>query len=812
MFTKDIFKTKFDTEYGRLNQEQKQAVDTIEGPVMVIAGAGTGKTQTIALRIANILLKTQTPPGAILCLTFTENAAINMRQRLISIIGQQAYRIKIHTFHSFCNEVILSNPQNFIFASEVEPLDELGRIEIIQNLIENLPNGAVLKPWGDHFYYQREIISRIQHLKRENVSPEKMLELVNQEQFFINQAASVFADIRSMRAGKDLEAKVLQAVENIAAIPGLSLPFISLLHLNADLYHQGQFAEGKAKSPAVNFKNYLLHFYDSQAKAIPKQTELQQIYLGYQQELKKRGVYDFDDMILFVLNAFKNDRELLLQYQEKFQYILVDEYQDTNSAQNQILDLLGSYFDIPNLFVVGDDDQSIFRFQGAAIENIFDFYQKYQANIKVVVLKNNYRSHQLILDTSQSVISNNRNRIANYIKNIDKSLVSVQSVDPDPVNVYAAPNSISENYFIVQKIKSLLDSGVSPQQIAVLYRNNSDITDLTEMMDISKLSYQLETGSDVLDNVHIRQLVNLLAYIKDPVDDALLFKVLSYPFLKINSLDLFKIVRYSHRHGLPLSDLIASAEDLANISPALQKNTLTRLRNFKIRLAKAKKWLEIYSLDKFFNKVIRRFGFLSYLLSLSNVEEVGCLKEFYSELKRLSIEENFNLTQFLHRLSLLIQNKLPLPVSPVNGDYSDSIRLMTVHKAKGLEFEHVFLIKVLDKKWGNNINTTSLPLPMGILKTEVSVMTVQDENEEERRLFYVALTRAKKQIYISYPVRTDAGRELMPSMFLAEIDPKLIQPVTPEKEVSRQAILSLFPLEESVFFRQPNLAAYLKHF
>lgn len=804
-----ISQEKFNQEYQKLNTEQRQAVDTVEGPVMVIAGAGTGKTQTIALRIANILLKTQTPPQSILCLTFTETGTTAMRQRLLSIIGPSAYGVKIHTFHSFCNEVIKTNPEYFIFAKNIESLEELEKIEIIQSLIEKLPDGSILKPWGDHFYFQRDIISSIQTLKRENITPETFLNLIESQKIFLENSKTCYQDLKSLRASKKLESETLPIVTSLLKIAADYKAISGILNYKLDLYKRDYYIVGSAKNPIVNFKNDLLKFWENLEKDIPKQLELHQIYINYQEELKKRGRYDFDDMILFVLNQFKTNKDLLLNYQEKFQYILVDEYQDTNSAQNEIISLLGSYFDTPNIFVVGDDDQSIFRFQGAAIENIFDFYSTYQKQVKVVVLKNNYRSHQLILDTSKSVIDHNQNRITHYIKDIDKSLVSAKNFDPDPINLYSANSNLEENYFIAQKIKELIKNGTDPKEIAVLFRNNSDVSDLVPFFDNLDIKYRLGVGDNILEDIKILQLIKLLAYIENPSDDETLFHILSFEFCHINSFDLLKILRFSRQHHIPLSQLIENKEKLKEVR--LRPNTITRLVNFSLRVAKAQKWLSNYSLDRFYNKFIRKFDFLSYLLAQNDIFLINHLNIFYGELKRLSLTQNFTLGQFLNRINLFIQNKIPLSAPEINLDDEAAVNLMTVHKSKGLEFEHVFLIKCLDRKWGNSSGGNYLRLPAGILKTELSILAT-DENEEERRLFYVALTRAKNQIYISYSCKNDSGRDQIPSMFISEIEPKLLEPVKPIPQSGKLALLTLYQEEPKPLITDNYLINYLKRY
>lgn len=803
-----IDQVNFETEYKKLNQQQRQAVDAIEGPIMIVAGAGTGKTQTIALRIANILQKTQTPPHGILCLTFTENAAINMRERLQTIIGPLAYNVKIHTFHSFCNEVIKTNPEHFIFAQNIESLEELEKIEIIRELIDNLPEGSQLKPWGDPYYYQRDIISSIQSLKRENISPKKFFDLIKEQEKFLKNTKDQYSALKALRIGKTIESELMTIVENLKKESEKFKAIYSLINLNHQLYLQGHFDIGLAKNPAVNFKNALIKIFDNFEKDTPRQLELHQIFIAYQQELQRLGRYDFDDMILFVLDAFREDQELLLAYQERFQYVLVDEYQDTNSAQNQILDLLGSYFDDPNIFVVGDDDQSIFRFQGASIENIYEFYQKYKKSIKVIVLKNNYRSHQLILDTSASVINYNKNRIVNYIENIDKSLVSISTYDPNPVNFYEGTSALDENYFIAKKIEELTENGTSPREIAVLFRNNSDADDLVETFENKGIKFHLESGTNALDHPRIKQLIRLLTYINDPTDSESLFHLLSYDFIKINSFDLYRILQYSHRHQLPLSELISSPHLLSQIN-GIKKNTLIRLKNFSIRTAKAIHWLKYYNLDRFFNRTIRKFGYLSHIVALNDLELINYLNAFYNEIKRFSVKKETTLSDFLERIELFIDNKIPLIAQELISDSENSIRLMTVHKAKGLEFEHVFLTKCTDRKWGNNYHASPLRLPSGILKTEISRLA-HDENEDERRLFYVALTRAKKQIYISYSRKTETGRDQLPSIFIAEIKPDLIEKISPQSQSQQEAIFNAFPLDSKKPIKNIELSSHLK--
>jgi len=277
--------SNFKKEYARLNPAQRLAVDTIEGPVMVIAGAGTGKTQTIALRIANILKTTQTPPGAILALTFTETATIAMRQRLLSIIGSSAYNVKISTFHSFCHEVIQTHPDYFPFARDLQNLDELDKIEIIQKILDKRPQSSPLKPWGAPYFYQKHLISHIQTLKRENITPEDLQKLITNQQDFLSHHQSPYQQFKKLKFNKELEPQVLSILKSLLKSPDIPPPLLSQLNFYQNSFDAGSLI-GPAKSPTVNLKNTLIHFFDQLQKNIKKQFELQKIYALYQKHLQ----------------------------------------------------------------------------------------------------------------------------------------------------------------------------------------------------------------------------------------------------------------------------------------------------------------------------------------------------------------------------------------------------------------------------------------------------------------------------------------------------------------------------------------------
>ena len=785
------YKKNFTTEYQKLNLQQKDAVDSIDGPVMVIAGAGTGKTQTISLRIANILQKTDTNATSILCLTYTDVAANNMKQRLLSLIGPDAYKVKICTFHSFCNEIISSNSQYFPFASStLKSLDELGTIEIVRDIIDSLDNSSPLISWGDRYCYQKSIIDAITLIKRENIDPNRYLKLVDDQEYFFSNTKDLISKLTSVRATKGNYPQINQILDQLENYDQISINIksqIQVIRSSSDNLSQ--------------VKNEIRKFHQNFEKNIPKQKELIKIFLLFQSHLEKKSLYDYQDMILFVINAFSQYPDLLRNYQEKYQYILVDEYQDTNSSQNQIIEMLGSYYDNPNIFVVGDDDQSIFRFQGASLENIYSFYQRY--NPKKIVLKNNYRSHKLILDSSQSVISKNKNRIANLIEDIDKSLIASKDYDPDPINLIKLNSSIEEDYYVAQKISTLIKNGQNPGEIAVLLRKNRDAQELTKMLSSFNIKYFLPSTSNILQNPLIIQLLNLLEFIENPKSSVSAYHVLSSPFIRLNSVDLLKILKEKTK----LSKLLFTAQEINTLD--ISPKSKDKILSFGRKVARTRLELENISPERLFNKILKRFKILKYLLSKDDAESLNHIYVFYLFLKDLALNNNFTLKDFIKRLHLYLEYNLSIPAPPLDFDSSDSIKILTVHGAKGLEFDHVFIYRLIEDSWEKQRDFNKLKLPFGILKSEIT-KTIEDDFEEDRRLFYVALTRAKKQIYLSYSAYKENGKIQNPSVFVSEIDNNLIENI--QFNNKKDALKKYYEFANSNKLLSSSLSIYLKNY
>lgn len=435
--------TPFLKSYQNLNLEQKLAVDTIDGPVAVIAGPGTGKTQLLSNRVANILDKTDTDPNQILCLTYTDSASFNMRQRLLSIIGKDAYKVNIFTFHSLGTEIINQNPEYFFYGFGYRPIDAIGQINIIQNIITNLPLDNVLNSYHPDlgFTYSHDIIARIKDLKSDGLIPSDFQTVLEQSHILLQKIQPNFIslfDVKRINKVKledfsnfydfveNLEPVETHEFENFKFLPKFlaELDEVKQQAQEVKLFYKalGKFRDNWSK------KDHVKKYFLNGLRDYNKHLTLVQIYTDYQKQLRANRYFDFEDMLLEVNQAFKHNLDLKYQYQEKFLYLLVDEFQDTNAVQMDLIKHLTN-FEVndgkPNIMVVGDDDQSIFKFQKATLENILDF-EKTFTEPKIIYLTKNYRSKQTILDFSETVIDQAEIRLSK-IQNIPKKLVAVKT-------------------------------------------------------------------------------------------------------------------------------------------------------------------------------------------------------------------------------------------------------------------------------------------------------------------------------------------------------------------------------------------------
>jgi len=759
---------KFSDIFKQLNPDQRRAVETIDGPVMVLAGPGTGKTQVLSARIANILLKTDINPGNVLALTFTDAAASNMQRRVVGMIGAAGYQVEIGTFHSFCNSVISSYPEYFPLARGSQALGQVERYLLFEDLVKELPL-EVLRPLKAPDLYVRDLSKAISDLKRENVTVERLVELVE-------LAETNLDEIKSKTARQKAERVVL------------------------------------------------------------KQKELIIVYREYQERLETLRRFDYEDMVGLVVQAFEQEASLLAEYQEKYQYLLVDEYQDTNSAQNRVVELLSQFWgQEANVFVVGDPQQSIYRFQGASLENMVGFLEQFP-KAEVINLYVGYRCSQAIYDTAFGLMSggvqgdkvgdkSNHDsvdegfEIPDQVRNdeklaIDRLLPSkpLQSISGigQPVKIVQVPSSSLELTLIAEQIQKLLDEGVPAEEIAILYRTNAESLALMEMLDGFGIAYDVEGGGNVLDLEPIRQLIELLHLIvdlRDSEDESRLFEVLCYPWLGLRPVTVMKLVKSAHKARKSVLEYIDGHPET---QPTFDQSDITQLIDqFAI-------WATAdfgQTLPELFVNILDQSGFLSWVKDQPNkVQLLLGLQALFAQIKMLArSRRGAKLVDFLRVLDTLESANLAISVYD-EAVTSQGVKLFTAHKAKGQEWRYVFVCGVYDKNWGNRKQKNMLPLPDGVL---TNLPTKPDQLAEERRLLYVALTRAKEQVVVTYPdlVNTnESSKSTLPSQFIGELTDLLsvsVSTATPEtasdllleKAISRPLTVQQWQSEERAYLQ-----------
>ena len=695
---------EFEDAYKKLNAEQKEAVEAINGPVFVVAGPGTGKTQVLALRIANILKLTDTTPESILALTFTETGAREMRERLSRLIGSTtAWKIRIHTFHGFAQSLVSRFPDQFprIIGSEIATDAE--RAEILEIAILHA-NVKLLRPFGDPLFYHYSVGQAISTMKRENVTPE------------------------------DLAKRVQVAQEEFDAIPG-------------KIHEKGKY-EGKMKGE-----------FETLQKKIQRTRELLSVYELYQQQLEKAKCYDYEDVILEAVRALGEDDAFKREVQESILYVLADEHQDANKAQNTLLEHLTDYDDHPNLFIVGDEKQAIYRFQGADLDNVHYFRERFTGT-KVIVLTQNYRSTQTILDAALSLVTaspDERLSRLPLVSNSDKG-AAVKST-ARPITIATAPTPEAEADYLAEQIQKLLADGTAAEDIAILARRNKDVAwigDALARRGVPAAASGEERNA--LNDPYVMALRRLLEAVNEQRDERLV-DVLTLPGFKLSGADIWRITQQARTSRIPAIDVLRKEENLLNakvLDIYAAKQVFSTLQTLS----------EKASMDRpaeVAEEAFQLSGLLDAVLQApARTRSFGALRAFFDLLEEISSHEHGALLpRVLELLTLYEERGIPLKGQEDETLSTGKVRIMTVHRAKGREFKHVFVPRLTESAWSTRNRPEFFHLP--------DILTGATELEDERRLLYVAMTRAKEHLTISYSITRDDGKETAPSALIEDI-------------------------------------------
>ena len=633
-----------------LNEKQKEAVVTTEGPVLVLAGAGSGKTKVLTTRIAYLIQEKNISPFHILAITFTNKAAKEMKERVVKILGSIGQDMQISTFHSFGLYILRKNYELLGYHSNFTILDSDDSLTVIKKILKEMN----LDP---KFYNPKAIRNSISGAKNELIEPHEY----------------------SKYTGNDFEEKVLM------------------------------------------------------------------VYEKYQERLKRNNSLDFDDLLMQPILLFKNHPEVLKEYQERFQYILVDEYQDTNEAQYILIQMMSAKY--RNICVVGDNDQAIYSWRGSNYRNILNFEKDYK-EAKTIFLEENYRSTKTILEAANSVIQHNKERK-------DKNLWT-SNEDGIKINYHRSESEKDEAFYVITEIKKLINKGEKPEDIAVLYRTNAQSRAIEDVLLRENIPYKVIGSFYFYNRKEIKDLISYLKLIYNEYDDTSLLRVINVPKRGIGLKTIESLATKAVTNQKSIYEIIDSGKEL----------------KFKEMIESLRQEAENLSLTELVELVLDKTGMKQELIQeksleadirLENLEEFKTITRNFEERNGI-----ISLEEFLSEISL---------VSDIeeHKDNKHVVTLMTIHSAKGLEFENVFIVG----------------LEEGIFPHRNSFDSIE-QMEEERRLCYVAITRAKRNLYL-----VNARRRMIfgdsacnpPSRFLEEIDKKCLNIEDNDQKFDKDAMI-----------------------
>ena len=637
-----------------LNREQKEAVLYTEGPLLLLAGAGSGKTRVLVHRIA-YLLESGVSPWNILAITFTNKAASEMRERVDQMVGAGAKGVWVSTFHSLCVRILRRYIERIGFEPRFTIYDTEDQKTVIKEICSRLQVNTKL-------YKERDLLREISHAKENDQLPEEV-----------------------------------------------------------KLLYQGDF----------------------------RRELIADVYLAYEKELKKNNALDFDDLLCKTVELFRSCPDVLHEYQDRFRYLMVDEYQDTNTIQFKLVSLLAKKYQ--NLCVVGDDDQSIYRFRGADVGNILNFEKEFP-DAKVIKLEQNYRSTQRILDAPNGVIRHNRGR--------KEKALWTENGQGDPIVFQQFSDASLEAVTIVKEIRQMVDQGKADyMDFAVLYRTNAQSRVFEEKCMMADVPYKLIGGVNFYARKEIKDILAYLKVIANSKDDLCAHRIINVPKRSIGAVTVKKVQTYAENQGLGFYEALEEASEVPGIGKALVK-----VQAFVYLICEFRSKLASLTISELIKEILEQTGYAEELKE-EGTEEAEARMENIQELINKAVlyeqkAEEPSLSEFLEEVAL---------VADIDGleESENRVRLLTIHNAKGLEFPYVYLAGMEE----------------GIFPSFLSILSEHsmEEIEEERRLCYVGVTRAMKRLTMTAArmrmVRGESQR-LMVSRFVTEVPQELFRETT----------------------------------
>lgn len=692
----------------KLDEHQLKAVKHDKGPLLIIAGAGTGKTTVITKRIENLIVKKNISPSNILALTFTEKAAFEMQERVDILLPYGYSNLWIHTFHSFCDRILRDEAHVIGLDPNYKLMTESESVLLLRQNIFELEL-KFFRPLGNPTKFLEAIQKHFSRLKDEDVSPNEYL----------------------------------------------------------------NFAKSQKNSDEKN--EYI---------------ELAKAYIAYEKLKNKESVMDFSDLISNTLLLFRTRPNILNRYQNQFKYVLVDEFQDTNYAQNELAILLAGK--TKNITVVADDDQSIYRFRGAAVSNVLQFKKNFP-KAQIITLNNNYRSSQTILDSSYALIQHNNPNRLEVVEKINKKLKSQTKLPEREITLIHKPRVEDESEQIAKEIKKL-DKDYDYKDIAILVRANNHAGLITSALQRYKIPYQFLGPGYLFQQEEIKDLIAYLTFLTNLSDSVSLFRVLSMDVFKISYVELNFLLNFAKKKNLTLFESLSDLDQ-----SFLKSDTKDKLEKFrkmaKMHLEKSKKEpagqiLYYFLINSTLYKVFDKID------SVKKERQAQNIAKFFDRIKSFETERSSsNIFIVVEWLNLMMQMGDSPTASDIDIRDKNAVNILTVHSSKGLEFKVVFLVNLVSDRFPTRERAERIPIPKEIIKENLPKDT-DFHLEEERRLFYVGMTRAKELLYFTASdFYGNAKRIKKLSPFIYEALPNLLGfKETKEKteQLSLQNALSLY--------------------
>lgn len=704
----------------KLNSAQNQAVTHDQGPLLIVAGAGTGKTTVLINRLAYLILEKKVSSEEILLLTFTEKAAGEMEERADRILPYGYTDLWINTFHGFGERLLRAHALDIGLNANFKLLTETDQWILIKRNLARF-NLDYYRPLGNPTKFISELIRHFSRLKDENISP---AEYLNYSEELLANEDNKLSGLKPARGAKQTKSK------------------------------RGVLPEFEEELEITRIK------------------ELAEAYHTYNQLLLENGYLDFGDLIVYLLKLFKERPNILNYYRRQFKYLMVDEFQDTNWAQYELVKLLAAPQN--NLVVVGDDDQAIYKFRGASISNIMQFKDDYRGAAELV-LTENYRSRQEILDYAYQFIQNNNPERLEARLKIDKRLTAKGAVTKKPriepaVKFYNFETAADETSFVAQQIATLYEaennsgSGISWNDFAILVRANDTAEGYVKELSRYNIPHQFMSWRGLYYKPLILDILAYLRLLDNYHESSALFRVLNMDIFKVSHSDLVTINKVAAKKVWSLYEALKNVAVINDISAESFKSInklLNLLEQHSLLVASEKP-------TKIFLHFAYDSGLLTDLDHDRDLEKFSYLNQLYQKMKRLEENEpDLRLKDFLEAINLELEAG---ETGALKLDFADheTVKIMTIHGAKGLEFKYVFVVNLVDKKFPTISRGEKISIPDALVREKV-VSSGDVHLEEERRLFYVAITRAKEELYLSGAKDYGGVREKKPSRFMAEM-------------------------------------------